>query len=65
MILSNQFKKVSRGEMFLNFVSGALHAYTEKQRYDGWYNNLAHPDWGSVGKYRQYYILLINYFYFL
>ncbi|XP_026480513.1 LOW QUALITY PROTEIN: dual oxidase-like [Ctenocephalides felis] len=22
---------------------------TEKQRYDGWYNNLAHPDWGSVG----------------
>ncbi|KAK0078556.1 hypothetical protein PV325_002364, partial [Microctonus aethiopoides] len=23
--------------------------YTEKQRYDGWYNNLAHPDWGSVG----------------
>ncbi|XP_034946208.1 dual oxidase isoform X2 [Chelonus insularis] len=22
--------------------------YTEKQRYDGWYNNLAHPDWGSV-----------------
>lgn len=52
MILSNQFEKVSRGETFLNFVSGALHAYTEKQRYDGWYNNLAHPDWGSVGKYR-------------
>ncbi|XP_024941006.1 dual oxidase isoform X3 [Cephus cinctus] len=22
--------------------------FTEKQRYDGWYNNLAHPDWGSV-----------------
>jgi hypothetical protein len=22
----------------------------EKPRYDGWYNNLAHPDWGSVGK---------------
>lgn len=22
----------------------------EKQRYDGWYNNLAHPEWGSVGK---------------
>ncbi|CAG0912911.1 unnamed protein product, partial [Notodromas monacha] len=21
----------------------------EKQRYDGWYNNLAHPSWGSVG----------------
>ena len=23
----------------------------EKQRYDGWYNNLAHPEWGSVGNY--------------
>ncbi|GBN91051.1 Dual oxidase [Araneus ventricosus] len=22
--------------------------HTEKQRYDGWYNNLAHPDWGSI-----------------
>lgn len=22
--------------------------YTEKQRYDGWYNNLAHPHWGSI-----------------
>ncbi|XP_046466415.1 dual oxidase isoform X1 [Neodiprion pinetum] len=22
--------------------------HTEKQRYDGWYNNLAHPEWGSV-----------------
>ena len=22
----------------------------EKQRYDGWYNNLAHPEWGSVGE---------------
>ena len=20
----------------------------EQQRYDGWYNNLAHPDWGSI-----------------
>ena len=25
--------------------------YAEKQRYDGWYNNLAHPTWGSIGKY--------------
>lgn len=23
-------------------------SYIEKQRYDGWYNNLAHPSWGSV-----------------
>jgi dual oxidase len=22
----------------------------EKQRYDGWFNNMAHPDWGSVGE---------------
>ncbi len=21
----------------------------EKQRYDGWFNNMAHPEWGSVG----------------
>ncbi|XP_054708131.1 dual oxidase-like [Uloborus diversus] len=29
---------------------GRLHMFTqtEKQRYDGWYNNLAHPDWGSI-----------------
>jgi len=20
----------------------------ERQRYDGWYNNMAHPDWGAV-----------------
>ncbi|XP_071748300.1 dual oxidase isoform X2 [Lepeophtheirus salmonis] len=24
--------------------------YGEKQRYDGWYNNLAHPSWGSIGQ---------------
>ncbi|KAK3875439.1 hypothetical protein Pcinc_019696 [Petrolisthes cinctipes] len=23
-------------------------SYVEKQRYDGWYNNLAHPNWGSA-----------------
>lgn len=27
-----------------------MYSQTEKQRYDGWYNNLAHPDWGSVGR---------------
>ncbi|XP_025157590.1 dual oxidase-like isoform X2 [Harpegnathos saltator] len=28
---------------------GAGHNYMNiKQRYDGFYNNLAHPDWGSV-----------------
>ena len=23
----------------------------ERQRYDGWYNNMAHPEWGAVGKF--------------
>ncbi|XP_026677068.1 dual oxidase-like [Diaphorina citri] len=31
-------------------VSEKSYSLTEKQRYDGWFNNLAHPDWGSVGK---------------
>ena len=26
-----------------------LELSVEKQRYDGWYNNRANPDWGSVG----------------
>ena len=25
----------------------------ERQRYDGWYNNMAHPEWGAVGKLNQ------------
>ncbi|CAK9813122.1 hypothetical protein ANTQUA_LOCUS7529 [Anthophora quadrimaculata] len=31
--------------------TGVVYNYADKQRYDGWYNNLAHPDWGSIGKY--------------
>ena len=34
----------------LLFISERLRMYAEKQRYDGWYNNLAHPTWGSIGK---------------
>lgn len=30
--------------------SDEILSQTEKQRYDGWFNNLAHPEWGSVGK---------------
>lgn len=27
----------------------------ETQRFDGWYNNLVHPSWGSVGEpYRRF-----------
>jgi len=33
-----------------SYLSEKMYSQTEKQRYDGWYNNLAHPDWGSVGK---------------
>lgn len=31
--------------------SDEILSQTEKQRYDGWFNNLAHPEWGSVGKF--------------
>lgn len=40
--------------MFIKRLSITLHStekfysHSEKQRYDGWYNNLAHPDWGTV-----------------
>lgn len=30
--------------------SDRIFSKTEKQRHDGWFNNLAHPNWGSVGK---------------
>jgi hypothetical protein len=29
-------------------VSSPMHNRYEQQRYDGWYNNLGHPDWGAV-----------------
>ena len=29
------------------FVDEMLNKF-ERQRYDGWYNNLAHPSWGTV-----------------
>ena len=32
---------------FCEGMSGDLLMY-ERQRYDGWYNNMANPDWGSV-----------------
>lgn len=31
-------------------VSGSKQFVYEKQRYDGWFNNMAHPEWGTVGK---------------
>lgn len=35
-----EFLQRSNGDMFFK---------AEMQRYDGWYNNLAHPAWGSTG----------------
>ena len=37
--------------LFMPFVTAALRVWLtqyEQQRYDGWYNNLAHPAWGAV-----------------
>ncbi|XP_072392840.1 dual oxidase [Diabrotica undecimpunctata] len=34
--------------VFAVYQSDQLLSKTEKQRYDGWFNNLAHPEWGSV-----------------
>lgn len=36
-----------------SFIAEKILSHIEKQRYDGYYNNLAHPDWGAVGKSRQ------------
>jgi len=36
--------------MEMEFILGLGYA-DNKQRYDGFYNNLAHPDWGAIGKY--------------
>lgn len=42
-------------------VSDQLLSKTEKQRHDGWFNNLAHPDWGSVGKFQLFKQFLLHY----
>lgn len=34
--------------VFTVYQSDQLLSKTEKQRHDGWFNNLAHPEWGSV-----------------
>lgn len=42
------------------FVTEKILGHTEKQRYDGWYNNLAHPDWGAVGKSANFVNYIVN-----
>ena len=34
--------------MLIASIEGMQQASYEQQRYDGWYNNLAHPAWGTV-----------------
>lgn len=36
------------GSIFFFIISEKIYSQSEKQRYDGWYNNLAHPEWGSI-----------------
>lgn len=43
-------KSEQQSIFFFFLVTDRLYSLTEKQRYDGWFNNLAHPDWGSVSK---------------
>lgn len=30
--------------------SDEILSQTEKQRYDGWFNNVGHPQWGAIGE---------------
>ncbi|KAI4469865.1 nadph oxidase [Holotrichia oblita] len=34
--------------LFIQASCDTLYSKIEKQRYDGWFNNVAHPNWGSV-----------------
>lgn len=40
-----------------------MYLKSEMQRYDGWYNNLAHPAWGSTGKFSTHFRLLSLFFF--
>ncbi|XP_044584907.1 dual oxidase [Cotesia glomerata] len=48
-MLSNEYYRTYLVNLLLILCIGSDGGrYVEKQRYDGWYNNIAHPDWGSV-----------------
>lgn len=51
VVLLNKFYyyQIDSNESLYLFIEQIL-GHSEKQRYDGWYNNLAHPDWGTVGE---------------
>ncbi|CAD6230974.1 GSCOCT00006904001.3-RA-CDS [Cotesia congregata] len=48
-MLSNEYYRTYIVNLLLILCIGSDGGrYVEKQRYDGWYNNIAHPEWGSV-----------------
>lgn len=49
--------------LFLDVQNVEMYTHTEKQRYDGWYNNLGHPEWGSVGKQSVLNLIYSNFIY--
>ena len=50
LCIFDRFLKIVTEMLIFFFLFFADRAFAEKQRYDGWYNNLAHPNWGSAGK---------------
>jgi len=48
---------------FFLFFSEKQFSFTEKQRFDGWFNNLAHPQWGSIGMSKLIFYSIIYYYY--
>lgn len=48
---ASSYISVTNRELFYIFAEKIL-SQIEKQRYDGYYNNLAHPEWGAVGEYK-------------
>jgi tryptophan-rich sensory protein len=49
--INQKLNSILLTNFFFLFISEKIFSHTEKQRYDGWYNNLAHPDWGAVGEF--------------
>lgn len=49
-IIMNIGKLTAKRLVIIFSFSERANSEIEKQRHDGWFNNLAHPSWGSVGK---------------
>lgn len=57
MLMQSCIKNV----FFFHLSTEQILGHSEKQRYDGWYNNLAHPDWGTVGKFRKPFLIKVKF----